>query len=258
MKFLTIAFLCLFASPVLAACHAGLSISPPQQHEVLACEEKPHSARHFKIFDANHLQTSLRKQGDVQRLQLKYTGDWTVSPTRIQLVPYYLDQVRKWGGKLLFEDAQGATYKYYFEDKTYWLELNIIGDGLHGLTILTQTGIILDAQYNVAQIKSRLKRYGKVVFYRLDQNVASFTNLVKFLNQSADRFYLVSHNFGGTADENEGDSVKTAQKLAAKLTLAKVKTGQIISKGIGALSPLKPPQSVNSQTKNTRTELVVR
>lgn len=258
MKFLIIAFMCLFASPVLAACTTELMIAAPKQHQILACSEKTNSAHHFKIFDANHLQTHIRKQGDAQIVQLKYTGDWTLSPTRIQLVPFYLDQVRKLGGKLLYEDEQGATYKYHYNNKTHWLELSFIGNGLHLLLNISQVGIMLDAQYNVAQIKSRIRRYGKVVYYQLTQNAASFSNLVQFLNQSDDNFYLVSHKFGGTPRENDDVSKSTAQMLTVKLTDANVKNGQIITKGIGALSPLKPPQSINSEDKNTRIELVLR
>lgn len=256
MKPLFIALFLLAASPVWAACPDDFALQPPKQHEVIGCNDKADGAYHFNIFDAAHQTLSLRKQGVSLNIQYKYTGDWLITPTRIQLVPYYLEQVRRYDGKLLFEDESHATYTYYRDDRTHWLELTFVGDGIHVLKQISQAGIVLDAQYNVGQIKSRIKRYGKVVFYELLTNQASFDVLVEFLRAEEREFYIVSHVYG--QQDNEQKSRQEALILYQRFLTRGVDTGKVISKGIGDLSPLKSPSSVNAVKKNTRIELVLR
>lgn len=245
----------LWATPSFAACPDEFLLTPPKQHEVIGCNVKDDGAQHFNVFDAAHQTVSLRKQGAVLNIQYKYTGDWMITPTRIQLVPYYLDQVRKFDGKLVFEDESRATYKYYADGDSHWLELTFVGDGIHVLRQISQDGIILDAQYNVGQMKSRVKRYGKVVFYELMANQASFDNLVEFLKVDERRFYIVSHVYG--QDDNEQDSMQQALLLNEKLFKRGIDADKIIAKGIGDVSPIKSPSGVNSVEKNTRIELVL-
>lgn len=242
--------------PSLAACPDEFLLTPPKQHEVIGCDVKDDGAQHFSVFDAAHQAVSLRKQGAVLNIQYKYTGDWLITPTRIQLVPFYLEQVRKFDGKLVFEDESRATYKYYADGDSHWLELTFIGDGIHVLRQISQDGIILDAQYNVGQMKSRMKRYGKIVFYGLMANRTSFDNLVEFLKADERKFYLVSHVY--EQEDNEPKSMRVALRLYEKLIQAGADADKIITKGVGDLSPIKNPASVNSVQKNTRIELVLR
>lgn len=256
MKNILILVFMLWAMPSFAACADAFLLSPPKQHEVIGCDVKSEGAYHFNVFNAAHQTLSLRKQGAVLNVQFKYTGDWLITPTRIQLVPYYLEQVRKFDGKLVFEDDSRATYKYYADGDSHWLELTFVGDGIHVLRQVSQDGIILDAQYNVGQMKSRMKRYGKVIFYELMANQASFDNLVEFVKTDERKFYVVSHVYGQT--DNQQKSRQVALMLYEKLMQAGVDAGKIIATGIGDLSPIKSPASVNAVKKNTRIELVLR
>ena len=256
MKNILILIFTLWAMPSFAACPDDFLLNPPKQHEVIGCGVNNDGAHHFNIFDAAHQTISLRKQGASLNIQYKYTGDWLITPTRIQLVPFYLQQVRQYDGKLIFEDDRSATYKYYHHDKSHWLELSFVGDGIHMLKRISQDGIVLDAQYNVAQMKSRMKRYGKVIFYDLTANQASFANLVAFLKADKRKFYLVSHVFGLVDNEQKSD--QQAVDLRAKLIEAGIEAQQIIAKGIGDVSPLKNPSSFNAVKMNTRVELVAR
>lgn len=239
-----------------AACPDEFLLDPPKQHEIIGCNIKADGAQHFNIFDAAHQTLSLRKQGVSLSIQYKYNGDWLIAPTRIQLVPHYLEQVRKFDGKLLFEDDRSATYKYYADGDSHWLELTFVGNGIYVLKQVSQDGVVLDAQYNVAQMKSRIKRYGKVVFYQLAENGASFDGLVEFLRADGREFYIVSHIYGQV--DNGQESAQQAIELYNKLISAGIDAEQVIAKGIGDLSPLKNPSELNSAQKNTRIELVLR
>lgn len=255
MKKILVLIFALWAMPSFAACPDEFLLTPPQQHEVIGCTVKNDGAQHFSIFDASHRAMILRKQGLAQNIQFKYTGDWLITPTRIQLVPYYLTQVRKFGGKLIFEDETKATYKYFADQKSYWMELAFVGDGIHTIQQISQEGINLDAQYNVGQMKSRMKRYGKVVFYDLVQNQASFEVLVEFLRGDERKFYIVSHVYGEM--DNEQKSRHQALILYEMLFKRGIDTDQIMVKSVGDLSPIKNPTSLNAVQKNTRIELVL-
>lgn len=256
MRKLLIVLFSLIATPSFAACPDVFDLASPKQHEVLGCDVKPLSAHHFTAYDASHQAINLRKEGDYLNIQFKYTGDWLITPTRIQLVPYYLDQIRKFDGKLVYENENLATYRFYRDDKTYWMELRFVGDGIHVIRTIEQVGIVLDAQYSVPQIKSRIKRYGKVVFYGLSQNTASQQAVATFLAVDERDYYIVGHAYN--VDDPDSVSTMQAQDIYRKLIVFGVNEQQILSKGVGAASPIKNPLGVNSAQKNTRIELVLR
>lgn len=256
MKRILILVFTLWALPSFAACADEFYLAAPTKHLILGCDTKPLTAYHFTVYDASHQAMSRREQGDYLNVQLKYTGDWTITPTRIQLVPYYLDQVRKFNGKLIFEDENLATYKFYRDDKTYWMELRFVGDGIHIIQTIEQNGIVLDAQYSVPQMKSRMKRYGKIVFYELAENTASQAALADFLKGDDRQFYIVGHNYD--AADQLAKSTEQALVMQNILIELGVKQAQLISTGVGAVSPVKNPAGVNSEKKNTRIELVLR
>lgn len=255
--FFTLIFLWI-ASPAFAACQDDFLLHAPKAHDMTGCDIKEDAAYHFNLFDAAHQTVSLRKQGKRLNIQFKYNGDWLITPTRIQLVPYYLEQVRKYDGKLVFEDDSRATYKYFHDNQSHWLELTFVGDGIHVLKQVTQNGIVLDAEYNVPQMKSRIKRYGKIVFYELDQNAASLAKLVDFIDTDGRNYYIVSHVYGHTPLENDALSAQQANAIYDKLIANGVLTSQIIARGVGASSPIKNPSSLNAKKKNIRVELVLR
>ena len=215
----------------MAACDESLFITPPQKHDIIHCAQKPNAALHLKKFDAAHRETNIRKQGDVLIAQFKFNGDWLLTPTRIQLVPHYLNQVRQFEGKLIFEDTHKATYKYYYKGNSYWLELSFIGEGIHIIKTVKQLGIIKDAEYNIAQIKSRIKRYGKVIFYEIE-SPESIRILGNFLKHDKRKFYLVSH-----MQHKNGDNFTKSQIIAKNIVNALFDAGakpsNLIAKGIG-------------------------
>ncbi len=247
-------------------CTPLAEINLPTKHKVITCQQKAKNTLHFKRFDAAHDVIDIRKRGQYRQVQLNFTGDWMVTPTKIQLVPYYLDQLRKYNGKLIFEDDYRATYKYYHQGRSIWLEVHFVGDGIHILKSISQLGIVRDAQYNLAQIKSRMKRYGKVVFSGLELNPAAMDKVFESEDFKLLKTYLYAHKgqkYYLTCHIQAENAYVISQHICTAFAEKFLDWGDdfdhnIHVLGVGAASPLINPKKQNAVQKNNRIELVFR
>ncbi len=187
-------------------------------------------------------------------------------PSPYEIIDTYKSIVRRYGGKLLYEDTTFASYSLTKGTKEYWLVVETYQQGKAYTLALLETEVI-HIDVSIRQFLSTLNTEGHVPIYinfesgdaTLPQGTAIvLKSIARLLNQNQHiRLNIEGHTDNiGSAGSNKTLSERRAIAVMNELILLGISQDRLEAVGMGQDKPVYDNNTIEGRQKNRRVELV--